>query len=94
MCSWDSQSIHSIRFDSIRFDSVRIRSQHHHTTQVWQEKDAAISLEFDGLVPENHAFRAQLVKIFRRKIKRSKKRGGDEDDGDANDDDDFDEVRS
>ena len=90
MCSWDSQSTHSIRFGSVRFDSIPTPPH----TQVWQEKDAAISLEFDGLVPENHAFRAQLVKIFRRKIKRSKKRGGDEDDGDANDDDDFDEVRS
>ena len=58
--------------------------------EVWQEKDASIGHEFDALVPESHSFRAQLAKIFRRKIKRSKKRDGDADDDDDDEDEDED----
>ena len=59
--------------------------------EVWQEKDASIGHEFDALVPESHSFRAQLAKIFRRKIKRSKKRDGDADDDDDDEDEDEEE---
>ena len=54
--------------------------------EVWQEKDKVIESEFANLVPESNALWPQLFKIFKRKIKRSKKGGGGGgEDGDSDD---------
>lgn len=56
--------------------------------EVWQQKDKAIHSEFSDLVPESNALYPQLLKIFKRKIKRSKKVGaGGGDDGEGSGDD-------
>jgi hypothetical protein len=55
--------------------------------EVWQEKDKVIESEFANLVPESNALWPQLFKIFKRKIKRSKKGGGGGGDGDGSGDD-------
>ena len=60
------------------------------------EHKKAVAVEFDELVEEGHTFREPLLKIFMRKIKRSKnKNQGDSDDedydSDADDDDDEDD---
>jgi cilia- and flagella-associated protein 44 len=54
--------------------------------EVWQEKDKVIEAEFANLVPESNALWPQLFKIFKRKIKRTKKSQG----GDGSDDEDSD----
>lgn len=44
--------------------------------EAWQAKDAALQKEFLELVPPNsNQFHQALLKIFKRKIKRSKKVG-------------------
>merc|ERR1711871_841706 len=59
---------------------------------VWQEKDKLIMEEFSKLVGASNQFEPQLLKMFKRKIKRAKKRTGDEDeDEDSNEDDDDDD---
>jgi hypothetical protein len=66
---------------------------------VWQEKDKTIMNEFDTLVGEGNQFMPQLLKIFKKRIKRAKKRGNgdedededDEEDWEDDDDDDFDD---
>ena len=55
--------------------------------EVWQEKDKVIENEFANLVPESNALWPQLFKIFKRKIKRSKKSVGGGGDGDGSGDD-------
>ena len=45
----------------------------------WMEKDVLIMEEFKGIVPQSNGFHDQLLKIFKRKIKRTKKRNADED---------------
>merc|ERR550537_549476 len=64
----------------------------------WNEKAKNIINEFNALVGETNQFHPQLLKIFKKKIKRAKKRTGDEDedeeeeeDWDDDDDEDFDE---
>jgi len=56
------------------------------------EHKKAVAVEFDELVDDQHNFREPLLKIFMRKIKRSKKAQGDSDDedydSDAEDDED------
>lgn len=68
--------------------------------KVWAEKAEAIQVQFNTLVPSNHAFVEQLRKIFKKKIKRSKNTttaDGDEDaeeemeEEDEDDDEDFEE---
>ena len=54
--------------------------------EVWQEKDKVIESEFSNLVPESNALWPQLFKIFKRKIKRTKKSSGD---GSGDEDSDF-----
>jgi len=62
---------------------------------VWQHKDKLIMEEFLKFAPENHAFHEQLIRIFKRKIKRAKKKneaeGGDESDEESDYDEDEDE---
>jgi len=63
---------------------------------VWQEKDKLIVNEFNALVGEGNQFMPQLLKIFKKRIKRAKKRSGDEDEDDEDeedwdDDEDFDD---
>jgi hypothetical protein len=43
--------------------------------EAWQQKDAALQKEFLDLVPVSNQFNQQLMKIFKRKIKRNKKVG-------------------
>ena len=52
--------------------------------EVWQEKDKVIESEFSSLVPESNVLWPQLFKIFKRKIKRTKKSNND---GDGSGDD-------
>ena len=42
--------------------------------EAWQQKDKVIEGEFKALVPESNQFRPVLEKIYRRKIKRSRKK--------------------
>lgn len=49
---------------------------------------ASLPQEFNELVPESHPFRDPLLKIFQRRIKRSRKIMGDEDDEDESGSDD------
>jgi WD40 repeat protein len=67
---------------------------------VWQEKEKTIMGEFHSLVGDANAsaFHAQLLKVFKRKIKRAKKRTGDdeeeeeeEEDWEEDEDEDFDD---
>jgi len=66
--------------------------------EVWEDQASAIQKEFYSLCPETHQFHQQLLKIFKRKVKKSKKRqlGADEDEDDdeeedwSDSDDDFD----
>ncbi|GMH77149.1 hypothetical protein TrST_g4112 [Triparma strigata] len=62
--------------------------------EVWVEKDDLIMGEFLKVVPESNAFCDQLLKIFKRKIKRAKKRStGDEDeDEDEDEESDYDDY--
>merc|ERR1711871_870505 len=55
---------------------------------VWQEKDKLIMEEFSKLVGASNQFEPQLLKMFKRKIKRAKKRTGDEDEDDDDDEED------
>jgi len=57
---------------------------------VWQEKDKDIMNEFNTLVGEGNQFMPQLLKIFKKRVKRAKKRTGDEDE-DEEDEEDWDE---
>merc|ERR1711871_1359034 len=54
---------------------------------VWQEKDKLIMEEFSKLVGASNQFEPQLLKMFKRKIKRAKKRTGDEDEDEDSDED-------
>ena len=56
---------------------------------VWQEKDKVIEAEFANLVPESNALWPQLFKIFKRKIKRTKKSGAGGDGGSGDEDSEF-----
>jgi WD40 repeat protein len=64
---------------------------------VWQEKAKHIMNEFSALVGESNQFHHQLLKIFKKKVKRAKKRNGDEDEEEEEeedweeDDEDFDD---
>jgi WD40 repeat protein len=64
---------------------------------VWQEKAKHIINEFNALVGESNQFHAQLLKIFKKKVKRAKKRNGDEEEDEEeeedwdDDDEDFDD---
>ena len=60
--------------------------------EVWVEKDQAIMDEFLKVVPEKNAFHAQLLKIFKRKIKRAKKKSTEDEDGDEDEDDSGDDY--
>ncbi|GLC74134.1 Cilia- and flagella-associated protein 44 [Pleodorina starrii] len=54
---------------------------------------AAVIAELDAILPETDPYREPLVRIFHRRIKRSKKKaGGGDDDYDSDDDDDEDEM--
>ncbi len=54
---------------------------------------AAVVAELDSVVPEADAFREALVKVFHRRIKRSKKKaGGVDDEYDSEEEDDDDEM--
>merc|ERR1711871_1311798 len=53
---------------------------------VWQEKDKLIMEEFSKLVGASNQFEPQLLKMFKRKIKRAKKRTEDDDEDDDDDD--------
>lgn len=59
---------------------------------IWQEKDRVIMEEFNSIVGgDSNPAAAQLLKIFKRKIKRVKQSGeGESDDEDSDDDDDED----
>jgi hypothetical protein len=59
--------------------------------EVWVEKDKAIMEEFVKLVPVKNAFHEQLLKIFKRKIKRAKKKTGaeEEDEDEESDEEDY-----
>ena len=56
---------------------------------VWQEKDKVIEHEFSSLVPESNVLWPQLFKIFKRKIKRTKKSGQNGDGGSDDEDSDY-----
>merc|ERR1712028_143683 len=64
---------------------------------VWQEKDKHIMNEFNTLVGEGNQFMPQLLKLFKKRIKRQKKRTGDEEEEEDEEEDwdddgeDFDE---
>ena len=66
--------------------------------ELWQVKSQALASELYSIIPDGHQFHVPLLKIFRRKIKRSKKRSNDdgtavdeeEDDDEFQDDDDDD----
>ena len=64
----------------------------------WVEKEHEIMEEFKKIVPESNGFFDQLLKIFKRKIKRAKKRNNDVDDDEMDSeeesDDDYDESDS
>lgn len=54
---------------------------------------AAVIAELDAILPETDPYREPLVRIFHRRIKRSKKKaGGGDDDYDSEDDDDDDDM--
>ncbi|EFJ51830.1 hypothetical protein VOLCADRAFT_103323 [Volvox carteri f. nagariensis] len=54
---------------------------------------AAVIAELDAILPETDPYREPLVRIFHRRIKRSKKKaGGGDDDYDSDDDEDEDEM--
>ncbi len=49
----------------------------------WETRDAGIMAQFDEMVPDTHPAHAELLRVFRRKVKRHKDDGGeDEDDSD------------
>ena len=60
----------------------------------WTAKEHEIMEEFKKIVPESNGFYEQLLKIFKRKIKRKKVRNNDDDDDEMDseeeDDDDYD----
>ena len=65
----------------------------------WEARDAGISGQFDEMVPDTHPAHAELLRVFRRKVKRHKDEGGDEEEDsdeeselnfDSEDDDDDD----
>lgn len=63
--------------------------------QTWNEKLAQITSEFKAMLPENHPYLETLTKIFRKKIKRAKAGGDneneDEEEEDLDDEDDDEE---
>ncbi|CAM9556243.1 unnamed protein product, partial [Discosporangium mesarthrocarpum] len=61
--------------------------------EVWQGKEAEVAAEFFNLVPEMNVFHSALLKVFRKKIKRAKKRLGGEEEGeeDSEEEEDDDE---
>jgi len=64
----------------------------------WQNEETSLQAEFTELVGENSPFLGALLKIYKKKVKRSKrKKGGDEDemdDEEEEDEDDDDEMDS
>jgi len=78
-----------------KMECEKALSHKHAEIKGWQEKDKQVTADFDQVVGgQKSEFYAQLLKIFKKKVKRSKKKGGrdaDEDgeDGDS-DDDNFD----
>ena len=56
--------------------------------QVWVEKDKTIMEDFTALVPEKNNFHDQLLKIFKRKMKRAKKRSTNDDEDEEEEEDD------
>jgi cilia- and flagella-associated protein 44 len=51
----------------------------------WQEKEKIIEGEFKSLVPESNQFHPILLKIYKRKIKRAKKKDDGDSDGEGSD---------
>jgi hypothetical protein len=60
--------------------------------EVWVEKDQAIMEEFLKSVPEKNAFHDQLLKIFKKKIKRVKKKAAEDEEDDEDEDSDGDDY--
>ena len=57
---------------------------------VWQEKDKFIINEFNSLVGESNQFYDPLLKIFKKRIKRSKKKSVDDEMSDSDEESDYD----
>ena len=54
---------------------------------VWMGKDKLIMDDFLKMAPENHSFHEQLLRIFKRKIKRARKKNDVDEEGDDSDED-------
>lgn len=61
-------------------DAAEKLSEKKEEVEEWKAKDTKIMAEFNLMVPDSHPAHAQLLKIFKRKIKRSKPRGDDDED--------------
>ncbi|CAM9130201.1 unnamed protein product, partial [Chrysoparadoxa australica] len=59
--------------------------------EVWEKKTASLMTEFQEAVPEGSGWHGQLLKIFKKKIKRARRSNEDEEEEeDSDDDDDYD----
>lgn len=61
--------------------------------ELWQVKSQTLSSELYAIIPDGHQFHAPLQKIFRRKIKRSKKRSNEDSTGGVDEDDEDDDFQ-